>query len=76
MEERYAALTKGQEVRPRRLDVIIKTKTGQERIISVSTSRITLAGGIPATLNITRDITRRKGMEQSLESTNKFLSGS
>ncbi len=75
MEERYTALTKGQEVRPRRLDVIIKTKTGQERIISVSTSRITLAGGIPATLNITRDITRRKGMEQSLESTNKFLSG-
>lgn len=75
MMKRYDALMRGEDIRPRRLDVILKTKTGQERIISLSTSRITLAGGVPATLNISRDITRRKGMEQSLESTNKFLSG-
>jgi len=75
MEQRQEALMRGEEIRPRRLDVIFTTKAGQERIISLSTSRITLAGGINATLNICRDITRRKGMEQSLESTNKFLSG-
>ncbi|HVN71655.1 MAG TPA: PAS domain S-box protein [Desulfomonilia bacterium] len=75
MEHRHDLLIKGKEVRPRRMDVILQTRNGQERIISLSTSAITLAGGIPATLNIARDITRRKGMEQSLESTNKFLAG-
>src|SRR5208337_3765911 len=75
MEKRFDALIRGEEVRPRRLDVIFRTKRGQERIISLSTSAITLVGGISATLNIARDITRRKGMEQSLESTNKFLAG-
>jgi two-component system sporulation sensor kinase A len=75
MEQRYNALIRGEEVRPRRLDVIFITRNGQERIISLSTSMITLVGGTPATLNIARDITRRKGMEQSLESTNKFLTG-
>jgi PAS domain S-box-containing protein len=75
MEKRFDALIRGEEVRPRRLDVIFRTKKGQERIISLSTSAITLVGGISATLNIARDITRRKGMEQSLESTNKFLAG-
>lgn len=75
MEKRFLALIRGEEVRPRRVDVIFQTKTGHERIISLSTSAITLVGGIRATLNIARDITRRKGMENSLESTNKFLAG-
>jgi PAS domain S-box-containing protein len=75
MAQRYNALISGEVVRPRRLDLVFLTRNGRERIVSVSTSMITLAGGIPATLNIARDITRRKGMEQSLESTNKFLTG-
>jgi len=75
MEQRYNALIRGEEVRPRRLDLVFLTRNGRERIVSLSTSMITLAGGISATLNIARDITRRKGMEQSLESTNKFLTG-
>jgi two-component system, sporulation sensor kinase A len=75
MEQRYNALISGEVVRPRRLDLVFLTRNGRERIVSVSTSMITLAGGISATLNIARDITRRKGMEQSLESTNKFLAG-
>jgi PAS domain S-box-containing protein len=75
MEKRYLALIKGEQVRPRRVEVIFRTRNRQERIISLSTSAITLVGGAPATLNIARDITRRKGMENSLESTNKFLAG-
>ncbi len=74
MEDRYAALIRGEQIRPRRMDVIFLTKKGQERTISLSSSAITLSSG-PATLNIARDITRRKGMELSLESTNKFLTG-
>jgi PAS domain S-box-containing protein len=75
MEKRCQAVINGEEVRPRRLDVIFVTRAGHERTISLSTSAIRLSGGIPATLSICRDITRRKGMEQSMESSNKFLAG-
>lgn len=74
MQQRYNAFIRREDVRPRRLDVVFTTRTGHERIISMSTSMISLSGE-PATLNIAHDITRRKGMEQSLESTNKFLAG-
>ncbi|HPI92608.1 MAG TPA: PAS domain S-box protein [Deltaproteobacteria bacterium] len=74
MHQRDHAFAKGEDVRPRRLDVVFKTKTGHERIVSMSTSTISLSGE-KATVNIAHDITRRKGMEQSLESTNKFLAG-
>jgi two-component system, sporulation sensor kinase A len=74
MEQRYDALIRGKEVKPRRIDVVFLTRNGQEHIISLSTTAIHLSSG-PATLNIARDITRRKGMELSLESTNKFLTG-
>lgn len=74
LEQRHKEITDGEEVRPRRLDAVFVTRTGHERILSLSTSPIFLSGE-PATLNIAHDITRRKGMEQSLESTNKFLAG-
>jgi PAS domain S-box-containing protein len=74
MQQRFRAFAGREEVRPRRLDVVFVTKAGHERIISLSTSVISLSGE-PATLNIAHDVTRRKGMEQSLESTNKFLAG-
>ncbi|MBP6938868.1 MAG: PAS domain S-box protein [Deltaproteobacteria bacterium] len=74
MQQRYNAFIRDEDVRPRRLDVVFATKAGHERIVSMSTSMISLSGE-PATLNIAHDITRRKGMEQSLESTNKFLAG-
>lgn len=74
MEQRFDSFARREDVRPRRLDVVFMTRTGHERIVSLSTSMISLSGE-PATLNIAHDVTRRKGMEQSLESTNKFLAG-
>jgi PAS domain S-box-containing protein len=73
VEESNEALIHGEDVHPRH-DVTFLSKDGLRRHVSLSQTIITLRGQ-PATLNIARDITRRKGMEQSLESTNKFLAG-
>lgn len=73
MEERYSRRIRG-EKEPDRYDVVFITRNAQERIIALSPSVITL-GGKPATLNIARDITQRKNLEDHLESFNQFLIG-
>ncbi|HDP24867.1 MAG TPA: PAS domain S-box protein [Deltaproteobacteria bacterium] len=66
----------GEQIRgisePERFDVIFLTRRKQERIISLSPSIITLSGKT-AILNIARDITERRRMEDTLESSNQFL---
>ncbi|MGC9324641.1 MAG: PAS domain S-box protein [Desulfomonilia bacterium] len=57
---------------PERFDVRFLTKRGEERTVSLSPSIITLSKKT-AILNIARDITDRRRMEQSLESSNQFL---
>ena len=73
IEDRYSAQMRGEQD-PDRCDVVFVTRNTQERIIALSPSVITL-GGKPATLNIARDITQRKNMEEHLESFNQFLMG-
>jgi two-component system sporulation sensor kinase A len=72
-EEMYERWTLGEEV-PDKHDLVFVTRYSLERIISISTSVITL-GGEPATLNIARDITERGQMVEYLESYNQFLNG-
>ena len=73
LEERYARLIRGEDI-PGRYDVVFVTKFGVERIISLSTSVITLGCG-PAILNVARDITERRQMVEAVESYNQFLKG-
>lgn len=73
LEERYARLIRGEDI-PGRYDVVFVTKFGVERIISLSTSVITLGYG-PAILNVARDITERRQMVEAVESYSQFLKG-
>lgn len=74
LEQRCRSLMAGCEVRPRRVDLAVVSKDGRERVVSVSSSVITV-GGSKATLHVAHDVTRRKVMEQGLEKTNRFLAG-
>ena len=73
VERRYEQRIRGEEV-PARYEVTFVTKNSMSRIISLSPSAIFL-GGEPATLNIARDITERKQMEEYLTAYNEFLNG-
>jgi PAS domain S-box-containing protein len=73
VEQRYAQRIRGEDA-PSRYEVTFVTRRSQNRIISLSPSVIVL-GGEPATLNIARDITERKQMEEYLTSYNEFLKG-
>ncbi|HQO79819.1 MAG TPA: PAS domain S-box protein [Deltaproteobacteria bacterium] len=73
VEDRYASRIRGENA-PSRYEVTFVTRRSQNRIISLSPSVIVL-GGEPATLNIARDITERKQMEEYLTSYNEFLNG-
>jgi PAS domain S-box-containing protein len=73
VEQRYEHRIRGDDV-PSRYEVTFVTRKSQERIISLSPSVILLGGG-PATLNIARDITERRQMEEYLTSYNEFLKG-
>ncbi|MFY9399449.1 MAG: PAS domain S-box protein [Desulfomonilia bacterium] len=73
VEQRYEQRIRGEKV-PARYEVTFLTKNSMSRIISLSPSVIFL-GGEPATLNIARDITERKQMEEYLTTYNEFLNG-
>ncbi len=73
VEQRYAHRLRGDDV-PSRYEVTFVTRKSRKRIISLSPSVI-LLGGEPATLNIARDITERRQMEEYLTSYNEFLKG-
>ncbi|HPC47308.1 MAG TPA: PAS domain S-box protein, partial [Deltaproteobacteria bacterium] len=74
MERRCRDLADGREVKPRRIDLAIVTKGGGERVVSVSSTPITVNRRV-ATLHVAHDVTRRRSIEQGLESTNRFLAG-
>ncbi|MBN1636470.1 MAG: PAS domain S-box protein [Deltaproteobacteria bacterium] len=71
VEQRYEN-SRGEEALPGRFEVVVLTADGQERILSLNPSFITI-NETRATLNIARDITSRIRSQDGLESTNQFL---